>query len=461
MVDIAQHILDIQFISNFSIQFIEIVKNMGIASENLMEGVKRHHNYAKRYQRNCFVNQIIIKKSAFGLELSVNNQNVLSERIGLETDKKLGQNAKLQKSQNLLTGKPTLHFKNQLDCENRWLYFANCNQMLLVFTLHASNMTSPKSHQDCNDYSFQQTINAAQSQNYYKYQDACVSTIDGLDCIWYSNASISYCQATIHHLSTWTHSSCHFWKDYCMSLNNTECQSLDCSKLTIIADCNIFGIVWPVKALVIVASTSNDSMCSSTNNSKGIPCFCDGTTFTQSSKMQWLANQLLIEQGQQSMRRRLHLCKYFKQHSLTMIQLDLIQCVDFHFLVFQQNKFGKKCFFQVSFNQCVNLTCSNVQASYTTHEKCNSRQRSCTVNSNWMDANNQIFAVVIQAKNNLKLIQIMQNVNGRQVKIYVQQKPVQLHNCPYIQHIVVISILRIHVLQMRSWMAAQLANPCA
>ncbi|CAK72888.1 unnamed protein product, partial (macronuclear) [Paramecium tetraurelia] len=335
----------------------------------------------------------------------------------------------------ICTNKYCYEFTNQFDCENSYGYIqpvaTKCYWCSLYSTkcsnskyCSGTSMTSPTSHQDCNNSSVEQTISITWSQkctvkkqqcSEYTYQEACVSTIDGIDCIWYSNACIIYCQAAVHYLMTLTHLSCYSWKDSCMSLNNAECQILDCQILTISTDCAIFTTkcFWDGFVCQIIGDCSkysDEPLCSFTINSQGIPCFWDGTvclektcsnkptpSINQAECDSWLINcqwnsnddRCVEDCTQANISNNTHQqCEsYFLNKSCT-VKLDQIQCVDLPFSCSLAKKtqcykdqFGNECYFQDSLNQCVNFTCSNLQASYTTHEQCNSRLKSCTVNS--------------------------------------------------------------------------------
>ncbi|CAK70855.1 unnamed protein product (macronuclear) [Paramecium tetraurelia] len=274
-----------------------------------------------------------------------------------------------------------------------------------------SMMTSPKSHQDCYSNDVLQTINfiinpkcivKQQQCSDYKYQEACVSTIDGIVC---------YCCGLINnHLYTFI---IHSWKDSYMSLDNLGCQPLDCSQLTILSDCSIFttNCFWDGQNCQIIMECnkySNGTLCLNTSNSQGIPCFWDGTkciektcsnkptpSISQAECNSWLINcqynsnnnRCLEDCTQADISNKTHqLCGSYYLNKSCTVKLDIIQCVDLPIACSfakktqcYKDQSGNECFYQESQNKCVNLTCSILQ--FTTHEKCNQKLNSCTVNS--------------------------------------------------------------------------------
>ncbi|CAK77394.1 unnamed protein product (macronuclear) [Paramecium tetraurelia] len=326
-----------------------------------------------------------------------------------------------------------LEYNVQSDCEKSYgvyqylvlkcywcaINFLQCTQNAYC---NLSMMTSPKSHQDCYSNNVLQTINfiinpkcivKQQQCSDYKYQEACVSTIDGIDCYWYSNACIWYYEAAVQLISTYTHSSCHSWKDSYMSLDNLGCQPLDCSQLTILSDCSIFTTkcFWDGQNCQIIMECnkySNGTQCLNTSNSQGIPCFWEGTkciektcsnkptpSISQDDCSSWLINcqynsnnnRCLEDCTQADISNKTHqLCESYYLNKSCTVKLDIIQCVDLPIACSFAKKTqcfkdqsGNECFYQESLSKCVNLTCSILQ--YTTHEKCNQKLNSCTVNS--------------------------------------------------------------------------------
>ncbi|CAK74564.1 unnamed protein product (macronuclear) [Paramecium tetraurelia] len=319
------------------------------------------------------------------------------------------------------------------DCENSYGYIypfaTKCYWCSLQNTKCSNNkycslasMTTPQTHEDCNSNNVAQTIQLTMSSkctlkqqqcSNYTYKEACVKTIDNIECYWNSNACINYCDAAAQIISTWTHSSCQSWKDTCMSLNNLGCQLLDCSLLTTIEDCTIFNpkCFWDGSTCQTISDCSrySDTLCLNTSNSLGIPCFWDGTqclektcsnkptsSIDQTECDDWLTNcqwnsnnnQCVEDCSQANISNNTHqLCESYYLNKSCTVKVDRIQCVDLPFSCLLAKKtqcykdqFDNECYYQDSSNQCVNLLCSNLEASFTTHEKCNQRLNSCTVN---------------------------------------------------------------------------------
>ncbi|CAD8047540.1 unnamed protein product [Paramecium primaurelia] len=284
------------------------------------------------------------------------------------------------------------------------------------------NADFPKSHSDCNNRLFTTTISFQTDQKCikkqqlcsdYTYKDACVSRIDGMKCHWSSNTCINICEAANFNPST--NLDCFIWHSDCMSDAVNSCQILDCNGLTTIEDCTIFiaQCFWNganCQKILDCSNYSNSILCLDTKNSKGIPCFWDGTqckektcqnkptaSSSNSDCSNWLFNcyfninnnSCIEDCNSASTSNITHdQCESYYLSKSCTLKLDVIQCVDLPascdlakqtqcFL----DSYGNKCYFQKSQNRCIILTCQNLESNFTSHEQCNQILNECTVNS--------------------------------------------------------------------------------
>ncbi|CAD8186927.1 unnamed protein product [Paramecium octaurelia] len=327
----------------------------------------------------------------------------------------------------------------QSDCQNSYgflspitskCYWCSLNTIKCSNNKYCSltTITSLSSHEDCNNNNFFSTIYISMSskctlkqqlcQN-YTYKLACVKTINNVGCYWNSNACINYCDAAVQSITTWTHSSCQSWNSSCMSLNEAGCQLLDCQKLIIEADCVIFSTkcFWDGSTCQTIGDCSryfDNSLCLDKINSQGIPCFWDDTdtkclektcsnkpssSNDQTECNSWLTNcqwnknnnQCVEDCAQADISNNTHTqCESYYSNKSCTVKVDIIQCVDLPFSCSlaketqcYKDQFGNECYYQDSLKKCVNLLCSNLESSFNTHEKCNSRLKACTVNEDF------------------------------------------------------------------------------
>ncbi|CAD8196437.1 unnamed protein product [Paramecium octaurelia] len=367
-------------------------------------------------------------------------------------------------------------YTTQSECESSYAYYGHVPTQCYwcpIYSTRCSNskycsldtMIQPKSHKDCNEVNVLQTIYLSlttkctvkkQLCSEYTYEDSCVITIDGIDCYWNVTVCINICEASqINNIAN-NNSSCASWRSYCMSSTGQVCQLLNCSTLTISSECNIFSVkcIWDGSTCITIGPCINYSssiLCDNKSNSQGIPCFWNGTQCTEktcSNKTtsslsytdcnNWLVNcqwdgnnNLCVEdctQADNTFTSHQQCESYYLNKSCT-VKLDLIQCVDLPItcsLAKQTqcyiDKLGNECYFQASLNQCVTLTCLNLEDTYTTHEKCNQRINSCTVNINLKgcqyldDCNNYLIQQqCVIDKNNLECDWIM-NLSSCRIK---------------------------------------------
>ncbi|CAD8191000.1 unnamed protein product [Paramecium octaurelia] len=282
-----------------------------------------------------------------------------------------------------------------------------------------SSMISPNSHQDCNNLNQLLTIQFISSViciikksscSSYTYKDACVSTIDGVDCQWSSGICENKCEAVISS----SNKECYDWNSNCM-YSNQQCKPLDCLLLTVMVDCNIYSskCFWEGSTCKTISDCSNYStstVCSNNNNSEGIPCFwnstqciektCQNIPTTPSSFLdcnnwntncQFNANDNTCVEDCTSADNS-HIthdqCESYYVNKSCTVKLDLIQCVNLPISCglaketqCYLDRDGNQCYYSKSTQLCLNLTCSNLDTDFTSHEKCNQKFKQCTVNT--------------------------------------------------------------------------------
>ncbi|CAD8103948.1 unnamed protein product [Paramecium sonneborni] len=317
-------------------------------------------------------------------------------------------------------------YQIQSDCESNSFYYGRCYWCQLydvkcsINSYCNLNSMIPESHQDCNSVYLFYTIQfntkcrvKLQLCSDYTYQEACVRTIDGIECQWYSNACINQCTAAVNIISTFSHLECHSWSSSCMLLNTSECQLLNCEQLTTIEDCSIFTekCFWDGSSCQIIGDCSNYSsaLCLNISNLQKIPCFWNGTqclektcsnkptpSLNQTECDSWLLNcqwnsnnnRCVEDCTQANISNNTHeQCESYYLNKNCTVKLDLNYCVDLPFSCplakksqCYKDQSGNECFFQDLSGECVNLSCVNLVTPFDTHEKCNTRLKSCTVN---------------------------------------------------------------------------------
>ncbi|CAK78577.1 unnamed protein product, partial (macronuclear) [Paramecium tetraurelia] len=289
---------------------------------------------------------------------------------------------------------------------------------------NSSSMTSPKSHQDCNDADSMNTIKFSSSAICtikksncfsYTYENACVSTLTGVDCFWNGSYCITKCEV-VTFIPT-SHQQCHNWNSNCM-LNgiSSSCQFLDCSQLYLDSDCNIYATkcFWNGVFCQIIGDCSyysTETLCSNNKNSKGIPCFWNNSTSlclektclniptapsNNSDCYNWLANCQFNANNNQCVEdcnladdsfTTHDQCESYYANKSCTVKLDIIQCVDLPISCELAKKtqcyldrVGNQCFYQESTQKCLLLTCSILVTNFTSHEQCNEKFKECTIN---------------------------------------------------------------------------------
>ncbi|CAK72853.1 unnamed protein product (macronuclear) [Paramecium tetraurelia] len=285
-----------------------------------------------------------------------------------------------------------------------------------------SSMTSPKSHQDCNDENSQQTIEfytnvicvIKQSLcSEYSYQEACVSTLNGESCYWSANLCNNKCEAATTNPST--NQQCYDWDSGCMLQATSQCQLLNCSLLTLMSDCDIYSTkcFWDgsnCKTIGACSEYSTSILCSNNNNSEEIPCFWNSTTCiektcqniptvpsTISDCNNWLTNCQLDSNGTSCVEdctsaddsHNTHdQCESYYSNKSCTVKPDIIQCVDLPIscgLAAQEQCYldsnGNSCYYSISTQTCLILTCANLDTNFKSHEQCNQKLKQCTVNA--------------------------------------------------------------------------------
>ncbi|CAD8187282.1 unnamed protein product [Paramecium octaurelia] len=251
-------------------------------------------------------------------------------------------------------------YQIQSDCENNYDYGGlKCNWCLLYSTpcsynpsCNLSNMPTSRPHQDFQGRYVFQTINFIMSSKCTKQIIIMLrlQILRGLRQYdrWYRLLLVFQClymvlRSCSQLISTYTHSSCHSWKDSYMSLDNLGCQPLDCSQLIIMAYCTIFTI----------GKYTNGFLCLDTSNSQGIPCFWDGTkclektcsnkptpSISQADCNSWLIKcQYNKNCTQADISNKTHeLCESYYLNISCNVKLDIIQCVDLPIACFLAKK---------------------------------------------------------------------------------------------------------------------------
>ncbi|CAD8108314.1 unnamed protein product [Paramecium sonneborni] len=322
-------------------------------------------------------------------------------------------------------------YTTQLDCENSYGYLSQVVTQCYWCGLNttscsnqkycsSSSIISPISHQDCNNQNILSTINFSMSTkciikklfcSEYKYQDACVRTIDGLECYWDNSVCRNICE--MMYMFPFQPTDCYKMSPYCQLNSLNGCQFPSCALLSQ-EDCIIYAskCFWDgseCQTVDVCNKYLTSELCLNTNNSQDIPCFWDGIQCTEKtcqnkespsqSKAEchdWLRNCQLdsfnnscVEECTSADESYItHTqCESYNSNKSCTVKLDIIQCVDLlascslaKKTQCYVDKYGNRCYFSVSLNQCINLTCSNLDESYNTHQKCNLELKNCTVN---------------------------------------------------------------------------------
>ncbi|CAD8103712.1 unnamed protein product [Paramecium sonneborni] len=327
-------------------------------------------------------------------------------------------------------------YSTQSECESSYgynsyqttrCYWCQYNSTSCSYNKYCSpnSMSQIKSHEDCNNQNVSTTIYFSFSQKCtvkkqtceeYTYENACVSTLDGIKCYWESVQGI--CKNICVSLASNSNLDCFNFHPYCMLQQpENQCMLLNCIDL-IETDCIIFTqkCFWNDSECQNVGDCNEyltEDLCFDTKNKKGIPCFWDEAN-TQQCIEKTCENKSTISLSQSDCDSWLQNCK-FNQNSSSCVgdcsqagitylthqqcesyfinknctlKLDIIQCVDLPYSCSfawksqcYQDRYGKLCYFQASSNQCVDLECINLDASYTTHNRCNQKLQTCTVNT--------------------------------------------------------------------------------
>ncbi|CAD8101281.1 unnamed protein product [Paramecium primaurelia] len=319
------------------------------------------------------------------------------------------------------------------DCENSYGFYGK--QVTKCFwcihnTIQCSNnkycslssLSSPQSHQDCQNQNIEYTISfqtdykctiKKQNCEFYDYKEACVKTFDGLLCEWMSNLCVNKCQAI--NINPAVDQDCFNWHSNCMLDPLSKCKPLNCSLLLSQGNCNIYSekCFWNNGSCYAISTCNayqNDFVCSNTSkNAQGIPCFwnntqcvektCSNNPNTPSSHLDcsnWLPNCYYDIQIHQCIEDCTtadnsyithDLCESYYHSKICTVKLDVIQCVDLPISCdlaqksqCYKDRDGNQCYFQVSQNRCIVLTCSNLESDFTSHDQCNQKLQECTVN---------------------------------------------------------------------------------
>ncbi|CAD8214880.1 unnamed protein product [Paramecium octaurelia] len=285
-----------------------------------------------------------------------------------------------------------------------------------------NSMISPKSHQDCNYVNSLQTIQfqtseiciiKKQSCSEYTYEDACVSTINGVSCVWSADSCKNNCEAVTTNPST--NQECYNWNSDCMLKTTSQCQLLNCSLLLVMSNCNIYSTkcFWDHSSCKTIGSCNEYStynLCLNNNNSKGIPCFwnsiqciektCQNIQMTPISTQDcnnWLINcqfnvnnNLCVEDCTSADVSYIthDQCESYYLNKNCTAKLDITKCEDLPAscgLAKQMQCYldinGNQCYYSKSTQTCLLLTCSNLDTNFRSHEQCNQKLKECTVNT--------------------------------------------------------------------------------
>ncbi|CAD8205830.1 unnamed protein product [Paramecium pentaurelia] len=285
-----------------------------------------------------------------------------------------------------------------------------------------SSLSSPQSHQDCQNENIEYTISFQTDYKctikklnceFYDYKEACVKNIDGLLCEWMSNLCVNKCQAV--NIIPAVKQDCFNWHSNCMLDPLSKCKPLSCSLLLSYGDCNIYTekCFWNNGSCYAIGTCNayqNNIVCSNTSkNAQGIPCFwnntqceektCSNNPTAPSSHLDcsnWLPNcyydinlhQCIEDCTTADNSYITHdLCQSYYHSKICTVKLDVIQCVDLPISCdlaqktqCYKDRDGNQCYFQVSQIRCIVLTCSNLESDFTSHDKCNQKLQECTVN---------------------------------------------------------------------------------